>query len=309
MYVIYSGYSAYISILKENLYFHEFGKSVSFLVMSGSRNTVACLIFGVILMSLDHVDIRKLHKAICAYSALASLWAIICSFKYMGSYGHAISTSVSATELSLMLPFSIVLSKKLRLGLILLISAAAFQTHAAIGLVACLAYIFFAYFYSIKAVLASVAAASIGLYITWGSYFWSFNGRLETWSLAYHQSLNEQTLLLGKGTGLFQFFFPIYQVFHNDAGRGLFIWMHSDVFQLAYETGILFTTTVVAYFLYLVTSRIRCNNSLAILSVIGLNSMFNFPFHQAPSFVLLILLISMIYNKSWKRDMDSKALI
>jgi len=260
-------------------------------------------IYGVgILVLLAYGNMHRLKKSVGMLVPIAAIYTII-GYVYGWEFqGFGANVSVNATLLSMLLPFAMTPLN------IVLVLAAILTTKASIGLIAFCGAVF-AYFFIKSAnkgkfLLISSVVGTVSFvifYLIYGATLWTATGRLPIWEFCLNFTWERQKWF-GTGAGTFSHIMPVLQsmkVFNEHPGE-YFIYLHNDIIQLFFETGIIGVLLAIIAVGSVVKKAWGNPMLIAYGTAWLINSIGNFPNHLATTTLLTIIYLSIVFQKGEK---------
>lgn len=113
--------------------------------------------------------------------------------------------------------------------------------------------------------------------------------RFDVWADVWRFSQEHVSYVFGAGIGTFFYIGPFLT---KTSKEGLFLWMHSDWLQIAFETGIVGFALSVALYVQALYKAKRDYNLFAMLIMYGIFAVANFPLHLPVSALFGLFLLS-----------------
>lgn len=236
------------------------------------------------------------------------LWMIVSSLFELKCFGIDGAKSPNGTLIALTIPLIGVSWLHILLGL-----AAVLVSKTTMGIVGILAILGYVAFYEIKnkkilLIAPIVFAGIVGVsYYLYGPELYSFTGRIEVWELAYKFWSQEWNMIVfGTGGGTFSFMMPVIQKLSKFLSYGYFVFLHSDIFQVTFEFGLIGLFLFSAFFIKIIyelhsnsKNELTCFFVVLVVSCLG-----NFPFRLGPDVFLICFAISkwMVERKKYVEE-------
>ena len=303
--------NVYLLVIANNLYggFPTLDQIV--LRSKGSYNFLVLLLFGSVYFCFKPANWLSLAKTLgvlCIVESLyilaQALWGVI-PYQRAGFYNNA---SMAGCFIAATMPFItfLKLDKLYLFSLVLLCSFCIFLTNSSMSL-GVLAVCAVAYGWTTRYKWYSLATAGfivLGGYISQGKNLFDPSGRgsIIFMGWVYFKEFTKE--LIGTGPGTSTVFIPYLQSIHHPEffKRNVFLWYHSDWFQILFEQGWL---GLIVYSIAYIFALIKSYNYppvFASVAAIGAWSMGNYPFHWPVHSLICvgIILMSFTLENIWQ---------